>query len=85
MKPLEKQIPESTLSSKALVLYQEENGVATLTLNRPKKFNALSEAMLITLQEELDAIAKNESVRLVIMQGAGKVFCAGHDLKEISV
>ena len=83
MKPLEKQIPESTSSSKALVLYQEENGVATLTLNRPKKFNALSEAMLITLQEELDAIAKNESVRLVILQGAGKVFCAGHDLKEM--
>ena len=83
MKPVEKQIPESAVETEALVLRHEENGVATLTLNRPKKFNALSEAMLTTLQEELDSIAKNESLRLVILQGAGKVFCAGHDLKEM--
>ena len=49
MKPAEKQIPASAAETEALVLRHEENGVATLTLNRPKKFNALSEAMLTTL------------------------------------
>ena len=83
MKPAEKQIPESPSMSEDLVLRQEDNGVVTLTLNRPKKFNALSEAMLAKLQVELDSIANNEALRIVILQGAGKVFCAGHDLKEM--
>ena len=55
----------------------------TLTLNRPQAFNALSEAMLAELQRELDAIAGDESVRVVIIAAAGKAFCAGHDLKEM--
>ncbi len=66
-----------------LVLQEIENGVATLTLNRPRQFNALSEAMLTSLQEKLERIAENNVIRLVILQGAGKVFCAGHDLKEM--
>ena len=80
MKPSEKQTPATTSAAESLVLQKEENGVATITLNRPKQFNALSEAMLATLQEKLEAVAENEAVRLVILQGAGKVFCAGHDL-----
>ena len=83
MKPSEKQTPATTSAAESMVLQEEENGVATITLNRPKQFNALSEAMLATLQEKLEAIAENEAVRLVILQGAGKVFCAGHDLKEM--
>ncbi|MDE0793630.1 MAG: enoyl-CoA hydratase [SAR324 cluster bacterium] len=83
MKPAEKKIPESPSLNEDLVLRQQENGVVTLTLNRPKQFNALSEAMLSKLQHELDSIATNEDLRLVILQGAGKVFCAGHDLKEM--
>ena len=83
MKLTEKQTPATTSATESLVLQKEENGVATITLNRPKQFNALSEAMLATLQEKLEAIAENEAVRLVILQGAGKVFCAGHDLKEM--
>ena len=83
MKPSEKQTPATTSAAESLVLQEEENGVATITLNRPKQFNALSEAMLVTLQEKLEAITENEAVRLVILQGAGKVFCAGHDLKEM--
>jgi enoyl-CoA hydratase/carnithine racemase len=62
---------------------QDERGVVTLTLNRPQAFNALSEAMLGELQREFNAIATDESVRVVILAAAGKAFCAGHDLKEM--
>jgi len=62
---------------------QDARGVRTLTLNRPQSFNALSEAMLVALQEELDAIAADESVRVVVLAAEGKAFCAGHDLKEM--
>ena len=55
----------------------------TLTLNRPKQYNALSEAMLSALQEALDDIGEDESARVVVLAGAGKAFCAGHDLKEM--
>ena len=57
--------------------------MVALTLNRPQAFNALSEAMLSELQRELDAIANDESVRVVVLGAAGKAFCAGHDLKEM--
>ena len=57
--------------------------MVTLTLNRPHAFNALSEAMLAGLQRELDAIAQDESVRVVVLAAQGKAFCAGHDLKEM--
>jgi len=62
---------------------QDERGVVTLTLNRPHAFNALSETMLAELQREFDAIAKDESVRVVVLAAEGKAFCAGHDLKEL--
>ena len=78
-----KQIQPASAAAEDMVLQEIENGVATLTLNRPKQFNALSEAMLTSLQEKLERIAENNAVRLVILQGAGKVFCAGHDLKEM--
>jgi len=57
--------------------------VATLTLNRTHAFNALSEVTLTRLQRELDAIAQDQSVRVVILAAQGKAFCAGHDLKEM--
>lgn len=59
------------------------NGVARLTLNRPQKFNPLSEAMLDALQAELDTVAQDASVRVVVIQAEGKAFSAGHDLKEM--
>src|SRR4051812_38063899 len=58
-------------------------GVVTLTLDRPQSFNALSEGMLAALQAELDAIAVDESARVVVIAATGKAFCAGHDLKEM--
>ena len=66
-----------------VLLRQDAGGVATLTLNRPKQFNSLSEALLVELQSQLDAIAKDASVRVVVIAGSGKAFCAGHDLKEM--
>jgi enoyl-CoA hydratase/carnithine racemase len=62
---------------------QDPRGVVTLTLNRPQAFNALSETMLAALQHELDAIGKDESVRVIVLAAEGKAFCAGHDLKEM--
>src|SRR5215472_6500421 len=65
------------------VLKTVENGVATLTLNRPQRFNPLSSQMIAAIQAELDAIARDASVRAVILAAEGKGFCAGHDLKEM--
>ncbi len=59
------------------------DGLTTLTLNRPNAFNSLSRVLLGALQAELDAIAASESVRVVVIAGAGKAFCSGHDLKEM--
>lgn len=67
----------------ALVLRQDEAGVATLTLNRPKQYNALSQAMLSALQAALDAVAADQAIRVVVIAGSGPAFCAGHDLKEM--
>ncbi len=61
----------------------DPRGVVTLTLNRPASFNALSEGMLAALQAELDAIAADESVRVVVIAASGKAFSAGHDLKQM--
>lgn len=66
-----------------LLTAQDARGVVTLTLNRAQAFNSLSEGMLDALQTELDRIAADESVRVVIIAAAGKAFCAGHDLKEM--
>ena len=75
---------QATISSEEPILLRtDQNGVATLTMNRPKQFNALSQAMLSALQQELDAIAADETVRVVVIASNGKAFCAGHDLKEM--
>jgi enoyl-CoA hydratase/carnithine racemase len=66
-----------------LVLLRIAKGVAFLTLNRPRQYNALSEQMLAALHGTLEAIAGDASVRVVVLGGAGKAFCAGHDLKQM--
>jgi len=66
-----------------ILLRTDSEGVATLTLNRPAQFNSLSEEMLAELQAALNAIAGDKSVRAVVIAGAGKAFCAGHDLKQM--
>ena len=72
-----------TLANEPLLLRRDGDGIATLTLNRPQKFNALSVALLTALQDEFDAIAGDTSVRVIVLAGSGKAFCAGHDLGEM--
>jgi enoyl-CoA hydratase/carnithine racemase len=73
----------SSAVEQLLLLRDESGGVVTLTLNRPAQFNALSQQLLGELQAALDAIALDASARVVVIAGAGKAFCAGHDLKEM--
>ena len=67
----------------AVLLRDDADGVVTLTLNRPTQFNALSDELLDALQAALDSIATDKAVRVLVIAGAGKAFCAGHDLKEM--
>ncbi len=62
----------------------DEGAIARLTLNSPENLNALSDAMLVALQAEFDRLAQDRSIRVITIQGAGKAFCAGHDLKEMT-
>lgn len=66
-----------------VLLRAVEDGLATLTLNRPRQYNALSGALIEALARELDALATDEAVRVVLVTGAGNAFCAGHDLREM--
>jgi enoyl-CoA hydratase/carnithine racemase len=72
-----------TVNNEQMLLRSDAEGIATLTLNRPKQFNALSMDMLDALQAALDAIADDQSVRVVVIAANGKAFCPGHDLKEM--
>ncbi|MEK6246453.1 MAG: enoyl-CoA hydratase [Pseudomonadota bacterium] len=66
-----------------VVLREDRDGIATLTMNRPQQMNLLTAEMLGALQEAFDEISGNKDIRVVILAAAGKGFCAGHDLKEI--
>ena len=66
-----------------LLSERDARGVQTLTLNRHEAFNALSEELLAALQRELDAIAIDDAVRVVVLGANGNAFCAGHDLKQM--
>ncbi len=70
-------------STEAILIREVDNGIATLTLNRPKQFNALSSDLLSELQAALDDISADTSIRVVIINANGRGFCAGHDLKEV--
>ncbi|RDK83807.1 enoyl-CoA hydratase-related protein [Marinirhabdus gelatinilytica] len=66
------------------IIKKINNGVATLTLNRPEVFNSFNREMALLLQDELDACEKDENVRAILLTGNGKAFCAGQDLKEVT-
>ncbi|MSQ63789.1 MAG: enoyl-CoA hydratase [Betaproteobacteria bacterium] len=66
-----------------VLLREDRDGIATLTMNRPQQMNLLTSGMLIALQDAFDSIQKNPDVRVVVLAATGKGFCAGHDLKEI--
>jgi enoyl-CoA hydratase/carnithine racemase len=72
-----------TTESEPLVLLERKGGVAFLTLNRPAQYNALSEQMLTAVHGAFEVLAADTTVRVVVLGGAGKAFCAGHDLKQM--
>lgn len=66
------------------ILQRQDNGaVAHVTMNAPDNLNALSDAMLAALNAQFSALMDDHSIRVVVLSGAGKAFCAGHDLREI--
>jgi enoyl-CoA hydratase/carnithine racemase len=66
-----------------LVAWSSEGGIVTLTLNRGERFNPLSSEMILALEARLDEVEADRSARVVVLAGAGRGFCAGHDLKEM--
>ena len=69
--------------SNPYVMTDTRDGVRTLTMNRGERFNALSREMLAALERAIDEAGADASVRAVVIAGAGRGFCAGHDLKEL--
>lgn len=65
-----------------VVLFEQAEGFATLTLNRPEKLNAFTEQLHAELRVALDRVAEDESIRAVLLTGAGRGFCAGQDLSD---
>ena len=61
--------------------YELNNGIATITLNRPDVYNALNDEITFELQDALKLVRKDAAVRAVVLTGAGKAFCSGQDLK----
>ena len=85
-------MPDGTSADNQAILLREvqgfeykeiTDGVTTLTMNRPKSLNALSMGLLAALQDALEAIKSDKSVKVVILAANGRAFCAGHDLREI--
>ncbi len=67
----------------AILERHDTGAIAHLRMNAPERLNALSDAMLEALRSELDRLREDRAIRVVILSGAGKAFCAGHDLKEM--
>ncbi|MFZ1343776.1 enoyl-CoA hydratase [Thiothrix eikelboomii] len=74
---------QAQVATEHSVLREDQQGICTLTLNRPDKFNALSAAMIAALTAHLDAIREEPTVRVVVIKANGRAFCVGHDLKEM--
>ncbi len=66
------------------ILFSNENGVATITLNRPDVFNAFNEELSKDVNDALKLVGKDKSARVLVITGAGKAFCSGQDLKDIA-
>jgi enoyl-CoA hydratase/carnithine racemase len=69
--------------SYSTLILQKENGLATITLNRPEKLNAICPEMVTVLLDTIDEIGKDEEIRAVLLHGAGRAVCAGGDVKEL--
>ena len=67
------------------ILFTIENGIAVLTLNRPDKLNSFTQAMHLEVRAALEAVQADKSVRVLVLTGAGRGFCAGQDLSDRAV
>ena len=76
--------PEAHMDAAVLILERPEPGIAVLTLNRPDARNALRLSLIRELSAALDALAIDPSIAVIVLTGSGTVFCAGHDLKEMT-
>ena len=76
-------MPDDARLTETILQRRDTDGVAWLTLNRPASRNALSMALMRTLDAELAAIAGDPAVKVVVIGGAGPAFCSGHDLREL--
>lgn len=72
----------TTEPTENLVLREDHEGIAILTLNRPEKKNAINRVMFRQFRRHIKAIAASDGIRAVIVKGAGDGFCAGHDLLD---
>ncbi|MBL8521017.1 MAG: enoyl-CoA hydratase [Betaproteobacteria bacterium] len=72
-----------TVSPEIPLLLDTTGGIAVVTLNRPRAFNALSSSLLEALHQAMDQLCADPAVRVIVIAGSGKAFCAGHDLKEM--
>ena len=70
-------------SSKDLIVRNDKDGISHLLLNRPESYNALSIACMEALMEEIEDISNNPSIKVAILSGSGRGFCAGHDMKDL--
>ena len=78
-----RELKDRAPAAKHVLLRERNGGVVTLTLNRPAQFNALSRELLTEVETALAEIVADDSARAIVIVGAGKAFCAGHDLKEM--
>ncbi|WP_133104124.1 enoyl-CoA hydratase [Psychrobacter sp. S4(2024)] len=76
-------VTPSTNTNEPLVIRKNSGSVVTLTLNSSKQFNALSVELLAAMQAELDNIAQDKTIQVLVIAANGKAFCAGHNLKEM--
>ena len=75
--------PEQNRPNEPVLVREDKDHICTLTLNRPDKFNSLSEELLDALQTTFNDLAQDRNIRVIILAGNGRAFCAGHDLKEM--
>jgi len=67
------------------ILFASEGGIARLTLNRPERMNSFNEAMHAEVRDALDRVRTDASLRVLLLTGAGRAFCAGQDLGDRAV
>jgi enoyl-CoA hydratase/carnithine racemase len=81
---MNKPVKNADLTARDILLREDNGAIATLTLNVPERRNSLSDAMLAALRDALAELAGDKSIRVVVIAANGPVFCAGHDLKEVT-